>query len=160
MTRPEIVAAEAVWAEALALLHARTMKPAWDAAAIRRLLTAPAARAFVATGAASAEPAGFVLAFRAADEAELLMLAVAPEQRRQGIARALVAHLLDELSSEGVTRLFLEVAADNWPAISLYHRTGFVETGRRRDYYTALGQAPIDALLLARVVVARGPASV
>jgi len=66
-----------------------------------------------------------------ADEAELLNLAVAPEQRRKGVASA----LLEALEREAAGAIFLEVAEPNTPAIALYEHHGWVKTGVRKGYY-------------------------
>ena len=62
---------------------------------------------------------------------EILNLAVDPGRRRQGVAATLVRKLLHEIKGP----LFLEVRAGNKPALGLYKKLGFKETGRRRSYY-------------------------
>ena len=69
------------------------------------------------------------------EEAELLNLAVLPEYRRGGAAEALLDRLFDLLTASGCRKLFLEVAAGNEPAVSLYRKKGFSETGVRRGFY-------------------------
>lgn len=81
---------------------------------------------------------------RAADEAELLRVAVPPSARRRGIGTAVVAAGLDRLRAAGARACFLEVAEDNRPALALYRRLGFRPVGRRPGYYRRGG----DALLL------------
>ncbi|HYO12326.1 MAG TPA: ribosomal protein S18-alanine N-acetyltransferase [Thermoanaerobaculia bacterium] len=81
------------------------------------------------------DPSGYAVFRYALDEAELLRLAVAPEERRRGVARALVAGGLERLRAEGVEACFLEVRANNEGAISLYEAIGFHRAGRRRGYY-------------------------
>ncbi|KAB2846462.1 MAG: GNAT family N-acetyltransferase [Hyphomicrobiaceae bacterium] len=95
-----------------------------------------------------AQPAGFVLAFVAADEAEIITFAVVPGCHRQGIGRRLVRSLIDLLGAEGVASLFLEVAADNEPALGLYRSMGFRQVGARRSYYPREGGRTADALML------------
>lgn len=80
-------------------------------------------------------PAGYAAFRHATDEAELLRLAVRPEDRRRGVARALVSEGCERLRAENVQVCFLEVRQDNAPAIALYERLGFVRNGRRRGYY-------------------------
>lgn len=80
-------------------------------------------------------PVGYAAFRHAAGEAELLRLAVRPEERRRGIARALVAEGFERLREENVQVCFLEVRQDNAPAIALYERLGFARNGRRRAYY-------------------------
>lgn len=77
----------------------------------------------------------FILGRVVADEAELLTLAVAPAARRQGQARRLLDALLAGAAARGATRMFLEVAETNDPARQLYTQAGFVQCGRRANYY-------------------------
>lgn len=95
---------------------------------------------------------GFLVARRAADEAEILDLAVAPERRRRGIGSALLTHALDALARAGVEMTYLEVRASNREAIGLYRTMGFREVGRRAGYYVSPRE---DAVLLARPIPAR-----
>ena len=116
--------------DGLAALHARCFvhpRP-WSGAEFADLLNSP--HAFLLT-----RPQGFLLGRTVADEAELLTLAVAPEARRRGIARALLAEFAATSQDRGATRAFLEVAADNGAARALYHAAGWGESGRRRRYY-------------------------
>ncbi len=71
------------------------------------------------------------------DEGELANLSVAPEARRGGVARRLLAALLKEAAEAGVLHVFLEVRESNEGAIALYRGAGFHQVGVRRRYYTA-----------------------
>lgn len=82
----------------------------------------------------------------AVDDADVEMVAVAPDQRRRGIARALTEALCTALFAHGVERVLLEVRAANAPAVQLYVSLGFREVARRTSYYGP-GE---DALVLAR----------
>jgi [ribosomal protein S18]-alanine N-acetyltransferase len=91
--------------------------------------------------------AGYVVALDAADEGEILNLAVAPGGRRRGLGRALVLEVLDALAGRGVRRVYLEVRESNAPARALYAAHGFTEVGRRKQYY----RRPVeDAIVLRR----------
>lgn len=91
--------------------------------------------------------AGYVVALDAADEGEILNLAVAPGGQRHGLGRALVQDMLEELAGRGVTHVYLEVRESNAPARALYAAHGFKEVGRRKQYY----QRPVeDAIVLRR----------
>lgn len=133
--------------EALARLHAAcfTQPPPWSAASFRNMLADPACH--LETRASDGKLAGFALFRMAADEAELLTLATAPDARRQGHARALVHAGLAAMQSRGAGVCFLEVAADNAPAIRLYQMLGFDLQGRRKAYYRASGRVTQDALV-------------
>ena len=94
--------------------------------------------------------AGFILARRIIDEAEILAIAVAPSCRRQGIARRLIGCLAVDLRRDLPCRLFLEVSVENEAALALYGASGFVEVGIRKQYYATPGRPPVDAKILAR----------
>ena len=59
----------------------------------------------------------------------LLSMWVAPEARGQGMGEALIRQLADWASATGYSRLLLDVADGNQPAIRLYARMGFTPTG-------------------------------
>ena len=86
------------------------------------------------------------------DEREQLSLAVVPAHRRQGAATALIDAVVERVRSDGVTRLFLEVAEDNAGARRLYASFGFEPIGRRPGYYSRRNAPPVDAITLARAV--------
>jgi tRNA threonylcarbamoyladenosine biosynthesis protein TsaB len=133
-------------AEVLAVLHAEAFPhEPWSADSLRALLAMPGALAL--TASAGGQPVGFILLRRAADEAEVITLAVTPRLRRLGVARRLLDAGLQQFGSDGVTRCFLEVASDNRAARGLYLAGGFAEVGRRAAYYqTPAG--PRDAIVL------------
>ena len=92
---------------------------------------------------------GFAMSRGAADEEELLLIAVDPEFRGRGIGGALLERLAAEARTRGVTRLFLEMREGNTAEV-LYRRHGFVSVGRRRHYYRRGSGSPIDAITFAR----------
>lgn len=100
-------------------------------------------------------PGGFAIGRQAGPEAELITLAVAPERRRRGIARALLAELESGLSEAGAEEIFLEVAATNDAARSLYRHAGYREVGRRPGYYAQPGRASVDAIMLSKAIAAQ-----
>ncbi|WP_051207989.1 GNAT family N-acetyltransferase [Propionicicella superfundia] len=79
----------------------------------------------------------------AADVADLLRVAVAPEHRRRGIARALVAEGIAWAESLEATRMLLEVEPGNEAAVALYEGFGFAPIGVRTDYYGAGADAVV-----------------
>lgn len=89
--------------------------------------------------------AGYVGSQTVLDEADIMNVAVAPEYRRRGIARQLLDRLRDLLAAQGVRSLTLEVRASNEPAIALYESLGYVQVGRRPNYYFKPRE---DALIL------------
>lgn len=89
------------------------------------------------TGRGGAAPVGFVLARLAAGEGEILTVAVARTHRRHGLGWRLMDAVLRELHGERAEALFLEVDETNAAAIALYRRLGFIEVGKRPQYYEA-----------------------
>ena len=82
------------------------------------------------------------------DEAELLIIGVRPDMQRQGLGSTLLSFVLRELRGRTVL-MNLEVRAGNLPAIGLYKRFGFLQTGIRRGYYPGEnGSGREDALLM------------
>ncbi len=92
----------------------------------------------------------FVLGRVILDEAEVLTLATLPAARRKGLARRALGDFADQAKMAGASRLFLEVAEDNFAAISLYLQAGFAQVGRRAGYYKRKGGPVVAALVLAR----------
>lgn len=81
------------------------------------------------------------------DELHINTLAVAPAVRRQGLASALLRHVIADAAGSGATRATLEVRASNTPAIGLYRQLGFHVAATRPGYYA---KPPEDALILWR----------
>ena len=91
--------------------------------------------------------AGYVVALNAADEGDILNLAVRPSERRSGLGRDLVQRAIEALAQRGVVHVYLEVRESNAAARALYAAHGFQEVGRRREYY----RRPVeDAIVLRR----------
>ena len=141
--RPGPAASSALTPAAMAHLHSlcfQTPRP-WRAAEFADLLSGSGCFALGTPGA-------FLLGRVIADEAELLTLAVAPDQRRQGHARRLVGQFLAESTARAATSAFLEVAADNAAAMDLYLAAGWAQTGLRRGYYRTPEGGRVDARLM------------
>ena len=120
----------------LAKLHGLCFARAWDAETLSRMLANPGSFAFV-------HDDGFVLARVAADEAEILTLAVRPQARGKGLGRALLQAAINKARALGAATMFLEVGADNPHALALYAGLGFAKVGTRKGYYEGR-----DALVL------------
>jgi ribosomal-protein-alanine N-acetyltransferase len=93
---------------------------------------------------------GFAVSRMAADEAEILSIAIAPGQRGRGLSRQLLLTHLGQLAGRGVRTVFLEVEENNQPARRLYERAGFMVAGRRERYYREAGGEQLNALVMRR----------
>jgi len=128
------------------LLHEAPQAAQWSCAAL-----VGAARAntllWVVEATPSSEIVGVIAMRTAADEAEILNLAIAPERRRERLGMLLVETGMAECSVAGARRVFLEVRESNETARAFYRCLGFVERGRRSKYY----REPVeDAVVLWR----------
>jgi [ribosomal protein S18]-alanine N-acetyltransferase len=120
----------------------------WTRSQCAGILPMPGVRLVLArTG--EGEPAGFSLFRVSGGEAELLLLAVHPEHRRNGIGRGLLDGFIREAQEQGLGKVHLEVREGN-PAVLLYRAAGFTAVGRRRKYYRGLGGGEFDALTLSK----------
>jgi len=146
--QPAVSPAAAQDAAQLAMLHAAAFRRGWSAEEFERLLIEPNVVADRAM--AGSRVAGFVLSRLAADQAEILSIAVAAGDRRRGLAGKLLDVHLRRLAGYGVNSLFLEVDERNIAARRLYARFGFVEVGRRNSYYAEAGTEAGAALVLRR----------
>ena len=79
--------------------------------------------------------AGFLILRCQAPQSEILTVTVAPGLKRKGIAKALLAAAIARARAKQVEVIFLEVAADNNPAIALYEHAGFFHYAERPGYY-------------------------
>lgn len=91
--------------------------------------------------------AGYLLAYTAADEAEIARIAVVKELQRQGAARALLTELESVCGSEGIKKILLDVRSGNSAARALYANAGFKEDGIRQRFYEDPEE---DAILMSR----------
>jgi ribosomal-protein-alanine N-acetyltransferase len=124
----------------LAKLHATSFEDSWSAVFFEAMLNQMGVTALATSH-------GFILMRCIAGEGEVLTVAVEPTQRGQGLGYRLVESGLVLALAHAVTRCFLEVAADNAPAIAIYKKAGFTQIGERKNYYHR-GDAKIDALLM------------
>ena len=93
---------------------------------------------------------GFIMSRIVDDEAEILSVAVAGQQRGRGLAGTLLRLHLGRLAGLAVRKVFLEVDEDNESARRLYRRAGFREVGRREGYYPNGTASRAAALVLRR----------
>lgn len=134
----------------VATIHASCFARPWDETAMAQFIAGPDTLCLIAStvDTSGAVAAGFLIARKAADEAELLTLGVAPSCRRMGLGRALLRNAIAVLRASGATRLFLEVEEENEAALQLYRSLGAVPVGRRPGYYEHGADAAMFSLAL------------
>lgn len=138
-------------ADDLAAIHAHAFRHGWPATEMEALIADPTVTVLVAREGLSAfarRPVGFVMVRAAADEAEVLTVAVAPARRGRGVGRLLMEETIRRLYFMRVGSLFLEVDEGNTSALALYRRLGFREVGQRRNYYRQDGVPAANALVM------------
>lgn len=138
-------------------------REAWNRRQVRDALLVPSTHALILTADGTQlderspadlrarPPAGFVLSRHAADEEELLLIAVSPRHRMRGLGETLMQRLFEAARARGATRMFLEMRRGN-PAIHLYRKVGFEPIGERLNYYRTADGNLIDAITFGRSI--------
>lgn len=121
---------------------------AWTEAQCLGVVSMPGSNLLIAR---AGDPVGFALSRVVVDECELMLLAVAPSVRRQGIGRMLLDQAITDAYALRAASLFLEMRAGN-SALALYSSAGFDEVGRRRAYYRGQRGEVFDALTYRRAL--------
>jgi [ribosomal protein S18]-alanine N-acetyltransferase len=132
----------------LAALHGASFHRGWGEGEFDHMLTER--NTLVHRLRAGRRIIGFAVSRMAADEAEILSIAVAAGHRGRGLSRDLLLTHLGHLAGRGVRTVFLEVEENNQPARRLYQRAGFSVAGRRERYYQQPGGEQLNALLMRR----------
>jgi ribosomal-protein-alanine N-acetyltransferase len=135
-------------APALAQLHGASFHRGWGEGEFESMLTER--NTLVHRLRMGRKVIGFAVSRLAADEAEILSIAVAGSHRGRGLSRDLLLTHLGHLAGRGVRAVFLEVEENNQPARRLYERAGFALVGRRKRYYRQPGGEQLNALLMRR----------
>ena len=78
---------------------------------------------------------GYCIFMTAADEGEILRIAINQNIRKAGLGKKLLLASISQMQKEGANEIFLEVRASNESAIALYKSVGFEEIGIRKSYY-------------------------
>lgn len=122
----------------LAIEQASFQKP-WTRDHFRHEIVAPHSYPFVAENDGCV--VGYVCLSSLFEEAQILDIAVSPDLRGQGVARALMAFAIGVAIEKKAEVLALEVRSTNTAAITLYDRLGFVRVGCRAKYYEGTDDA-------------------
>lgn len=129
--------------EEIARLEKECFSSPWSEAGLKMELDNSFARFFVAFS--ENKLAGYMGAHNVLGEVFVTNIAVFKDFRRQGVAQGLIENLLETAKNENAEFVTLEVRKSNFPAISLYEKTGFEKVGERKNFY----EKPIeDAILM------------
>ncbi len=141
----------------LAALLAQALPPGWPAADIAA--SCGDANRAVLKAVNGSVLLGFAILQFAADEAEILCIAVAEEARRNGVGASIMKAAIGACEDKLISSVYLEVAEGNRCALSLYGNFGFRIVARRENYYRTARPAPETALIM-RLDIARGAAQI
>ena len=130
---------------AVAEMEHQLFPDAWSEKSILETLEQPNTICLMADKAE--RTAGYLLAYTAADEAEIARIAVVKELQRQGVARVLLSELEAICGSQGIKKILLDVRCGNSAARALYEAAGFKEDGIRQRFYENPAE---DAILMSR----------
>lgn len=129
-------------------LETRVFGPeAWSEESVHEELTGPRRVAVVACLAE--DVVGYAVAASTGDVVDLQRIACHPDHQRQGLARLLLATVLEHAEGE---RVLLEVSADNEAGLAFYAAEGFSEIARRAGYY----RDGSDAVVMERALAGGG----
>lgn len=132
---------------AVAEMEHQLFSDAWSEKSVQETMDQPASICLMAEKAG--RPAGYLLAYTAADEVEIARIGVAKELQRQGTGRTLLAELEKLCVSKGLRKILLDVRAGNEAARALYAAAGFREDGIRQRFYENPQE---DAVLMSRTL--------
>jgi ribosomal-protein-alanine N-acetyltransferase len=127
--------------ELVSITEESSQAASWSRKSYEELCTSEGFLAFVSERAGRVS--GFVVGRQAADEGEILNVAVRRENRRKGEGQALLSAVLEQLHRRGVRRVYLEVRESNKTGIAFYEKQGFARTGRRPGYYREPKEAAV-----------------
>lgn len=120
-------------APGIAALEEAIFPDAWDYRSVMDLITTEGAMCF--TASEGGRVIAYVIGRLIAPEGEIYRVAVDAAYRKRGIAYRLLDYAMKTSRGKGLENAFLEVRSMNTPAINLYRAYGFVEVGRRKNYY-------------------------
>lgn len=133
--------------EEIANLEKECFSSPWSEDGLKNELDNNFARFFVAFS--GGKIAGYIGSHNVLGEVYITNVAVFPEFRRNGVGKALVEFLVDEMKAENAEFVTLEVRRSNFSAISLYEKCGFGKVGERKNFY----EKPMeDAILMTHYI--------
>lgn len=117
----------------IARLEKACFSSPWSEEGLKSELNNNFARFFVAL--LDGKIVGYIGSHNVLGEVYITNVAVFPNFRRNGVGKALVEHLINQMKKENAEFVTLEVRESNSTAISLYEKSGFQKVGKRKDFY-------------------------
>lgn len=145
MPQCDIQIMTAVHVDQVCAIEDATFATPWSRQSIEREVTGnPCARYLVATE--GAKVLGYAGMWLVMDEAHITNVAIDESRRGEGIGEKLMRALVQLAADSGMNWMTLEVRVSNIPAQNLYKKLGFINVGRRKNYYEDNHE---DAVLMA-----------
>ena len=141
----EIKVRNADFAQTYADIHAVCFAHGWNESMMRQMLLMPGSVGLIAYD--QTEPVGIAVYAYSPEQADIVTFGVLPGYRGKHISDELMDEAFQFLKRKGIKEIFLEVAVDNDHAIALYRRHGFLQVGRRPNYYVR-GDVKTDAFVM------------
>lgn len=146
VTVPHITKATPADAGELSELHAVALPPGWSAEALSAYCGQAARIVLKAVDISGL--LGFAVLQFAADEAEILTIAVRRANQNQGVGSQLMRAAVALFQERSVSHVYLEVEEGNAPALALYEKSGFRIFARRHNYYRKDNGGATTALIM------------
>ena len=141
----EIIVRDADFARTYAEIHSVCFDHGWNESMMRQMLLMPGAVGLIAYE--QEKPVGIAMYAYSPQQADIVTFGVLPDYRGKHVSDELMDASFVYLAQQGIEELFLEVAVDNEHAIALYRRHGFIQVGRRANYYVR-GDVKTDAFVM------------
>ncbi len=125
---------EAADVERVVAIETEAFTSPWSAETFETLLGRDGAELWV-LDLPDAPVVGYAMLWCILDQGELANIAIAAEWRGRSLGAFLLDRVLEVARDRGVRSLYLEVRESNAVARHLYGSRGFIEVGRRADYY-------------------------
>lgn len=131
--------------QCLTLIRDEDTFASWSKHDIERFISLPTTKSWMVTS--NELLAGLLLVAHVEGEIDILTIATLEAFRREGVANALLQHLISYARAAEVKTVFLDIKENNNPARALYEKWGFLPYGKRENYYQELNESVIGAIL-------------
>ena len=141
-----VIETQKIDSQTLAQIHEKCFLEKWNAEVFKNFSAQEIFHFILAKN--DEQVCGFLIFSHIIDEIEIITNCVLPEFRKKGIGKLILQNLESHALQNSVHKIFLEVAEDNQPAISLYQKMNFQKISYRKNYYRKEDQTFIDAIMM------------